>query len=123
MVAFAADQNQEVVRVADEPPGPEPFAASLFAVPLGPTVPLSDEVLVKDRQGDVGQQRRQDRTLRGPGAGLAQALVLAEDARLEERPTRARTRLSPTRRRTRSIRAVWSISSKQAVMSPSTIHS
>jgi hypothetical protein len=37
--------------------------------------------------------------------------------------TKARTRLSPIRRRTRSMRAACEISSKQALMSPSTIHS
>lgn len=37
--------------------------------------------------------------------------------------TGARTRLSPTRFRTRSMRAECEISSKQALMSPSTIHS
>jgi hypothetical protein len=35
----------------------------------------------------------------------------------------ARTRLSAIRRRTRAMSAGWSISSKQAVMSPSTTHS
>lgn len=37
--------------------------------------------------------------------------------------TRARTRLSPIRARTRPIRAGCEISSKHALMSPSTIHS
>jgi len=37
--------------------------------------------------------------------------------------TRASTRLSPTRRRTRTIRAEWSIESKHASMSPSSTHS
>jgi hypothetical protein len=37
--------------------------------------------------------------------------------------TRAKTRLSPTRLRTRSIKAGCAISSKQALMSPSTTHS
>ena len=37
--------------------------------------------------------------------------------------TSASTRLSPIRFRTRSISAGWEISSKQAVISPSTTHS
>ena len=37
--------------------------------------------------------------------------------------TKPRTRLSAIRCRTRAISAVWSISSKQAVMSPSSTHS
>ena len=49
--------------------------------------------------------------------------VLTEDPAFRNAFTRARTRLSPTRFRTRSIRAGCEISSKQALMSPSTIHS
>jgi hypothetical protein len=66
-------------------------------------------VLVQDCQGHVAQQRRGDRTLRGSGVVVSQHAVLTEDACLEER--------------TRSIKAGREISSKQAVMSPSTTHS
>src|SRR5690349_4054532 len=50
----------------------------------GPARSLSD-VLVQDRQGHVAEQRGEDRTLRGSGAGFPQQVILIEDPGLEER--------------------------------------
>ena len=81
-------------------------------------------MLIKDRQGHIGQQRRENPTLWGAGdAVFGGAFYLGEDATFKNAFTSASTRLSPTRARTRSIRAECEISSKQAVMSPSSTHS
>ncbi len=42
-------------------------------------------MLVENRQGDVGQQRRQDAALGGAGVGVPVDAVLGEDASFEER--------------------------------------
>jgi len=60
------------------------------------------------------------------GVPVIVALALPSSLRMPARRnafTKPSTRLSPTRRRTRLIRAVWSISSKHAVMSASNTHS
>src|SRR5215213_10669412 len=48
-------------------------------------LPEPGEVLVEHFQGDVGQERGKDPTLRGASVVLPGGLVLAEDPRLEER--------------------------------------
>ena len=63
--------------------------------------------------------RSQHAALGGARPRVPADLILTEDAGLEERLTSASTRLSPTRRRSRPIRAVWSMWSKHASMSPS----
>jgi hypothetical protein len=83
-MASASHKDEEVVGIAHELPRPQAFAAALFAVPLGPTVPLPDEMIVKYRQGNVGKQRREDPALRGAGARLTQALILAEPGSTDE---------------------------------------
>jgi hypothetical protein len=47
--------------------------------------PSLGKVLVEDRKGDVGQQRRQDATLGSAGGGVSDDAVLTEDARMTKR--------------------------------------
>ena len=72
VAAGAVDHDHEVVRVADESHGRDPGTSTLGASPLrAERFPLGGEVLVEDRQGDVGQQRREDAALGGAGDRLA----------------------------------------------------
>jgi len=47
-------------------------------------LPSLDEVLVKDAQGQVGQERRENAALGSAGVGLAVDARLTEQTRLEE---------------------------------------
>ena len=82
-------------------------------------LPGLGEMLVEDRQGDVGQQRREDAALGGAGLGVPGTPSSERTPAARNAFTNPTTRLSPMRSRTRPMRAVWSISSKHAVMSPS----
>ena len=87
LLAGAVDHDHEVVRVADEPVG----CATTLADALAPvhSVPIAShscgEVIVEDGQGDVGQQRGEDPTLRGAGDRVRFGPVLGEDPGLQER--------------------------------------
>ena len=52
-------------------------------------------MLIQDGQGHVAEQRRQDRPLRGSGAGLPEDPVLTEDAGLQERLHQGQDALVP----------------------------
>jgi hypothetical protein len=79
--------DHEIVRVADEAVGGEalvaPVAASLRVVTE--RLPGLGEVIVEDRQGDVGQQRRQDAALGCAHLRVPPHAVLGEDTCAEER--------------------------------------
>jgi hypothetical protein len=53
--------TDEVVRVADQPPGAQALAPPDAASNIGahPRLPVLGDALVEDRQRDVGQQRRE----------------------------------------------------------------
>jgi len=80
-------------------------------------------VIVEHRQGDVGQQRRQDPALGVPVVVFLATWSSPRIPALQNAFTSRSTRWSPIRRRTRSIRAGWSMVSKHASMSASSTHS
>jgi hypothetical protein len=80
-------------------------------------------VLVQDAERDVGQQRGEDAPLGVPVMVSWVAPSWVRMPPLQKALISARTRLSAIRRRTRASSAVWSMVSKQAVMSLSTTHS
>ena len=106
----AVHQDDEVVGIADDPPGRQ---SQLLAVddadrwcssPVWP--PRRHHVLIEHAQRDVGQQRGQDPALRGAGVGLLSWPVSVMIPALRNAFTNARTRLSFTLARTRSNKAV-----------------
>jgi hypothetical protein len=73
-------------------------------------LPVLRELVVEDRQGDVGQQRGEDAALRGAGLGVPGDPVLGQDPRSQGNAlTSATTRLSAMRARTRASSAVCEI--------------
>lgn len=85
--ARAVHHDDEVIRIADEAPIGLAMAAAPLALRRGchHLLPLPGEMLIQHQQGDVGQQRRQDAALWGPGEGVAALAVLAQNPGLEKR--------------------------------------
>lgn len=87
MTALARDDDHEVVGVADEPVGRLTSASTGLALSRvgSHRLPCLGEVLVQDRQRDVGQQRGEDPALRGAGDRAFEATVLGKDPGVQER--------------------------------------
>src|SRR6266511_4235689 len=86
MIPGAVDPDNEVVGIAGQPE--RRATASAIPHPVGGVlvvVPELVEVVVQLGEGDVGQQRRQNATLRGSGVGAPVDAVLAEDPGAQER--------------------------------------
>ena len=68
----AGHHHHEVIRVSHQPIRGVTVATATFPKRPGGhvTLPGLGEVLVEDRQGDVGQQRREDAALRGAHLGV-----------------------------------------------------
>lgn len=85
----AVDQDDEVVRVADDPPGRGPFGPQSLPPFRGGERPARPprrlHVLIKHRQRDVGQQRRDNPALRCPGRRVLAFAEFGHDPGLEER--------------------------------------
>ncbi len=83
------DQDDEVVRVADQPPrwqAPSPASFAPRAVgQLAAALPRPVQVLIELRQGDVGQQRGEDAPLRRAGHGVPKLTELVQQPGLQER--------------------------------------
>src|SRR5215212_8664390 len=82
-------EDNEIVRIADDSP---PWQA-LDAAPTtqrgsghrSARLPWPHQVLIEPRQSDVGQQRRQDATLRRSGVSVLAAADLGEHTGFEKR--------------------------------------
>jgi hypothetical protein len=96
-----------------------PARRRLARVHFEPSASLFREVLVQHRQRDVGQQRRQNPPRGVPVIVSRLAPSWARTPARRNAFINPSTRSSPTRSRTRSVRAVWSIWSKHAPMSAS----
>ena len=87
MCLGARHQHHEVVRVAHEAVHRQTVASASHSVGVGghQRVPGVGEVFVERRERDVGQQWRQDATLRGASLGARDGAVLGEDPGDQER--------------------------------------
>ena len=99
-------EDHEIVRIPDQ----RPQAGRLLPG------------LVDDVEGDVGQQRRDGRTLGSPRLGVGDHPVL-EHPCPQPPPQQLQHRRSTTRRSTWPMRAPWSMLSKHALMSASSTQS
>ena len=86
---LAMNEDDEIVCVADDPPSRLAMDAAPAAQVCGrhrPTrPPRLMQVLIEHRQRDVGQQRRQNATLRRAGVGVLVLAEFGEDPGLKER--------------------------------------
>jgi hypothetical protein len=93
---LAGDHDHEVVGIPhelhDRAAGPPVLDALPFRTERRPA---GGEVLIQNRQGDVGQQRREDAALGGAGDRLAVLALFAEDPRPQERRHQAQDPLVP----------------------------
>jgi hypothetical protein len=123
VVAGAVHEHDEVIRIADGSPRRPALraasGASVGGAHLPVVLPRAMQPLIKQRQGDVEDQRGEDPALRGAGVGVFVLAVLGEDARLQECLHQRSTRLSFTLARTASITARWETLSKAASISAS----
>ena len=88
--------DHPVVRVADEAVVGQALASALLPLMrVAHRLPGRDEVLVEDRQGDVGKQRRENPALRGTGVVVPKLAILTEDAGLQERLHQAQDAFVP----------------------------
>ena len=122
VLAAAVDSYHEVIGVSSQPIVRQSLPPTHLALVGSGRLrcPKRGEVLIEHAQGDVGQQRREDASLGVPVVVSFSCASLVRMPALRNALTSTSTRLSPTRRRTRSIKAVWSMVSKHALMSPST---
>ena len=79
--------QDEVVRITDEPPASEALCLAVGALPAGAhlLMPLPGEMVVQRRQGDIGEQRRENSALRRPGQSVFPVSEFGEDPGFEER--------------------------------------
>jgi hypothetical protein len=88
VVAGAVHEHDEVIRIADGSPRRPALraasGASVGGAHLPVVLPRAMQPLIKQRQGDVEDQRGEDPALRGAGVGVFVLAVLGEDARLQE---------------------------------------
>ena len=84
----AVHQHDEVVGIADDPPGWQPELTTpmplIGGAHLRARLPRRHHVLIEHAKRDVGQQRGQDASLRGAGVGLLEIAGLCHDPGLQE---------------------------------------
>src|SRR5437899_7647881 len=87
MMPVSVDHQDEVVRITDEPPAPEALCLAVGALPARAhlLMPLPGEMVVQRRQGDVGEQRRENPDLRGPCQSVFPVSEFGEDPGFQER--------------------------------------
>ena len=93
----SGDHEDQIIRVADESPVPQPRSPPRPALVGGAHLlpVLGGEVVVERRQRDVGQQRRKDAALGCAGVGVFLSSELGQDPGVEEHPDKAQHSLVP----------------------------
>jgi hypothetical protein len=86
----------KIIRVSHQAIVGQAFAASLLTVMRAPCCrPCLGEMLVKDREGNIGEQGRKDPALWRTSARSPKLAVLSEDVRLHERLHQIQHTLAP----------------------------
>ena len=77
--------HHEVIRVADDPVGgPAPFPVGFSAIRCAMGIPMIAEMLIQYRQSNIGQQRGDVSSLRGPCVDVPDLPRSGHDACFEE---------------------------------------
>src|SRR5271165_1108982 len=87
MMPVTGYHQDEVVAVTDETPGPEALCLAFGALSASAhlLMPLLGEMVVQRREGDIGEQRRENSALRRPGQGVFPVSEFGEDPGFQER--------------------------------------
>ena len=87
VVPLPGHHENEIIREADKFPGALAVSSAFAPLPVRSHLlaPLLVEMVVQRGQGDIGEQRRENSALRGPGVCLFPVSEFREDPGFQER--------------------------------------